>query len=84
MVFAIPLGLIVAQAENKPIENTMKQRFSIKFISLGILGVLSLTGGGMYLFNSQSKFNPFSSCPSTYESSVKTIHVWYTNYGLVV
>ncbi|MGK7941696.1 MAG: hypothetical protein AB4062_16400 [Crocosphaera sp.] len=54
-----------------------------KFISLGILGLLGLTGGGIYLLNSQSKFNLFASpCPSTFatESSSKVINVCNPNY----
>ncbi len=42
--------------------------FSIKFVSLGILGLLTLTGGSIYLLNSNSKFSLFSSpCPSNGE-----------------
>ena len=67
--------------QNQPITKNKKKLLKIKFISLGILGLLGLTGGGIYLLNSQGKYNLFSSpCPSTYESSSKVINVCNPNY----
>ena len=43
-----PAGSLVPQDKIKPIKKKMKKRFGVKLISLGILGLLSLTGGGFY------------------------------------